>query len=495
MPTTTLSLKLPVVLLALLFSLPETLYSQPVTGDGPESPVLLPWERSEERLQDPPRRRRGRRGPRPVAPPTPLPEAPKEEEENTQEDRYLAIVGGHVHTVVGPDIVGATVVCKNGRIAAIGTAVEVPKGAEVIDAAGLHVYPGLIAFESRGLIGSGSVETTHDPWGFPTVLGLAAGITSTWNGSVVGKLNQGTLEDIKVRTPSFERISYSSRNPDGRRKLRTALERIREFQRSMERHNQEKKKNPDAKEPDSKWIRGEYMQAKRLIEGEATALVSANTVHEIREICDLARQFQFQLVIRGAVEGWIDPGILARSRASVVVTPRARNDRDETRIAENGSSIENARILHQHGVPLAILPLQTRISINGLAGRDLQHYTMEAAYAVRGGLDERAAIEGLTIVPAQLLGIEDRVGSIEVGKDADLVIVDGDLLHYMTMPRWTIVSGRIAYDKVKEKLFDHIRPDGDRDSPPPADHWPRRLGEPWGEPPETAEVEVEEAKR
>ena len=172
-----LSLRLPALLMAILFSLPETLHAQPATGDGADRPVLLPWERAEASLQDPPRRRRRRRGPPQAPPAAPLPEAPKEEEENSAEDRYLAIVGGHIHTVVGPDIVGGTVLSKNGRITAIGTAVEVPEEAEVIDAFGYHVYPGLIAFESRSLIGSGTVETSHDPWGFPTVLGLAAGIT------------------------------------------------------------------------------------------------------------------------------------------------------------------------------------------------------------------------------------------------------------------------------------------------------------------------------
>ncbi|HIN80211.1 MAG TPA: hypothetical protein EYN00_03965, partial [Planctomycetes bacterium] len=427
---------LPLILLLLA---PAPVAGQAQEGEPGAPPVLLPWEKPMEKFQDPPRRRR-RRGPPPTAPPAPLPEVPKEEEETGVEDRYLAIVGGFIHSIVGPDIVEGTVISKNGRITDIGTALEIPSGAEVIDASGLHVYPGLVTFESRSLIGSGQVESTHDPWGIQTVLGLAAGITSVFNGSVVGKLAHGTLDGVKVRAPAFERISYSSRNPDGRRKLRRALERIREFHRATERYEEKKKTNPDAKEPDSKWIRGEYLQARKLIEGDATALVSANTVHEIREICDLARQFKFRLVIRGAVEGWIDPGIIARSRASVVVTPRARNDRDVTRIAKNGSSIENAKILHQYGVPVAILPQQTRISMGGLAGRDLQHYTMEAAYAVRGGLPERAAIEGLTIVPAQLLGVDDRIGSIEVGKDADFVIVDGDLLHYMTMPRWTVVN-------------------------------------------------------
>ena len=71
------------------------------------------------------------------------------------------------------------------------------------------------------------------------------------------------------------------------------------------------------------------------------------------------------------------------------------------------------------------------------------------------------------------------MGSVEVGKDADFAICDGDLLHYMTLVRWTVVGGRIAYDKEKDSLLSHIRPGGDRGGGAPPDYWPRRLGEDW----------------
>ena len=101
---------------------------------------------------------------------------------------------------------------------------------------------------------------------------------------------------------------------------------------------------------------------------------------------------------------------------------------------------------------------------------------MEAAFAVRGGLPEEAAIRGITIDAAKILGVDDRVGSIEVGKDADFVITDGDLLYYLTQPRWTIVNGRIVYDKEKAGILSHIRPDGG-ETTAPKDAWPRRLGD------------------
>ena len=85
------------------------------------------------------------------------------------------------------------------------------------------------------------------------------------------------------------------------------------------------------------------------------------------------------------------------------------------------------------------------------------------------------SIDTIKIDATHIFDVADRVGSLEVGKDADLVVCDGDLLHYMTQVHYTIVNGRVACDKSKETLFAHIRPDG---RPAPVefdDQWPRRL--------------------
>ncbi|MCA9002816.1 MAG: amidohydrolase family protein, partial [Planctomycetes bacterium] len=77
---------------------------------------------------------------------------------------------------------------------------------------------------------------------------------------------------------------------------------------------------------------------------------------------------------------------------------------------------------------------------------------------VRGGLSEQAAIEALTIVPARLAGVDHRVGTLEVGKDADCVITDGNLLDYATFVQWAVVDGTMVYDKQAEMYYAHIRP-------------------------------------
>jgi len=150
----------------------------------------------------------------------------------------------------------------------------------------------------------------------------------------------------------------------------------------------------------------------------------------------------------------------------------------------NGATIENAAILTRHGIEVAVLPPGpyfgpgTGIGLSGLGGRDMLNINMSAAYAARGGLSERDAVRTLTINPARMLGVDHRMGSIEVGKDADIIITDRPLLDYMMLVRYSIIDGEIAYDKDAEGIFSHIRP-ADPEAEQPVDAWPRRLGAPW----------------
>jgi imidazolonepropionase-like amidohydrolase len=406
------------------------------------------------------------------------PEAKKEEKEEKEEPaRYFAVTNATIHTVTGPVLHGPTILCKNGKIAAIGHDVQVPKDAEVLDANGFHVYPGLVAFRSSGLVGGEPPEDNTNLYSLSMTLGLAGGITTAVTGNTAAKLSFGTVEDHVVKRNLLSSLPYSPTNPDARRKFRQSLERARKYLRDLEAHEEKKKLDPKAKPPAA--LKGDDEKALKLLRHEIVAVADANTARGLSDLANLAGRYGFRLVVRGATEGWVVAPAMARAGLRAVITPRTRRDRNEQTNRPNGSSIENAKILHQHGVPLAIIPPGSGTSTMGLAGRDLMTLPMEAAFAVRGGLPEDAALRAITIDAAKILGIDHRVGSIEIGKDADFAIVDGDLLHYMTLVRWTVVNGRIAYDKQKDSLLEHIRPDGNLDAPPPPDHWPRRLGAEW----------------
>jgi hypothetical protein len=150
---------------------------------------------------------------------------------------------------------------------------------------------------------------------------------------------------------------------------------------------------------------------------------------------------------------------LGRSGATVIITPRDRRSKNEVLVREGGSSIENAKILHASGVQVAVRSISSgNNTMGGIAGRDIIHLPISASFAMRGGLNEQAALESLTIVPARLTGVDHRIGTLEVGKDADCVVTDGNLLNYATFVQWAVVDGTMVYDKQAEMYYAHIRP-------------------------------------
>jgi imidazolonepropionase-like amidohydrolase len=421
-------------------------------------------------------------------PPPAAPDAPEgggeEDGPETEEDqdRWLAVVGGDVYTVSGPVLRGATILVKNRTIRAIGTSVSIPEGAEIIPATGFRVYPGIVAVRSSGLGASGrNPEDAFNPYGFNLVLALAHGITTVSTGDAAVKLTYGSLEDHVLKRDLFVRVPLDRRNPDQHRKLRQDLEKVREYLRQHERYELQKSLgDEEAKEPDAKWLKGSYAGYLKLLRREKKGYLSATSRTEILTAARLAADFSFDLVIERATEAWTIADDLGRSGVQVVLSVRqGRQPAEDPRsVQKTGWTIENASILHAGGVPFAIIPETSSIStLFGIAGRDLLAIAQEAGFAVRGGLSEEAALRSITLEPARILGVDARVGSLEVGKDADIIVTDGDLLHYNTWVQWAVVNGRIVYDKEKESLVRHIRSRHPETAEELIQFWPRRLGD------------------
>jgi imidazolonepropionase-like amidohydrolase len=404
------------------------------------------------------------------------PEEDKKEKKKEEKDKYFAVVGGIIHTITNGEVYNGTVLAKNGKIVRIGRFMDLPAETEVLEVGGLHVYPGFVAAAAGNMLGAEPPDDTTDVYALYLTMGLAGGITTAMSGNTAAKLTYGTADDIIVKRDVFETLRYSSSDPANRRSVREKLEKVRQYARELAAHQERKKTDPAAKEPEKDWLKGDYEDYLKLLRQEAVAEVTARSAHELLEVADLAQQFDLRVVVRGAVEGWTVAPQLARAGISAIITPRDQAAENDELNRANGSSIENAAILHQHGIPLAIVPRTTSITLWGIAGQDVLQLNMEAAFAVRGGMSNDSALRAITIDAARVLGIDDRVGSLEVGKDADMIVVDGDPLHYMTMVRFAVVNGRKVYDKQADTLYSHIRPDGTSDSTAPADYWPRRLG-------------------
>ncbi|TDJ72251.1 MAG: hypothetical protein E2O39_07060 [Planctomycetota bacterium] len=382
-------------------------------------------------------------------------EGGKEGEEDEDADEWFALLNAEVHTGTGSILRGASILAKNGRIEEIGYDLHVPDDAEVLDAGGMRAYPGLVAISSSGLFGGTSdLENTVDPYGRSMVLALASGITTAVQGNQAGKLKRGEVTDVVASSEVFVSLTYSKGDPRGKRTLREKFDAAAEYIRAYRQWEKDVKKDKELKAPkkpsDSATL--------KVLRGEVRAKFRANERTDLLEIARLATRYGFRPVIEGCAEGWTVADELGRAGAYAIVTPRSRRTKDEKLTHDAGSSIENAAILHRAGVQVAIVPGTTRIDLGGIVGRDIIHLPIEAGFAVRGGLPESAAFAAITIVPARMMGLSHRIGTLEVGKDCDLIVADGDVLHYQTFVQWAVVDGKIVYDKADELFFAHIRP-------------------------------------
>jgi hypothetical protein len=385
--------------------------------------------------------------------------------EEKGEEHWFAVVGGDVHTGTGAVLRGATVLSRNGKIHRIGYDLDIPPDAKTLDAKGMTVYPGIVAISSQGLVGlAGSdFEDTIDPFSARLILGLSSGITTTGVSGNAVKMRRFTIKNPLVREKLYSIFSWSDRNPSAKRTLREKFQKAAEYLRHFRDWEEKVKKDKDLKEPARKDIDTTVLS---VLKNESMAKFTVNDRDEIFGVARFAQEFGFRPIVEGCAEGWTVAEELGRAGAFAIVTPRERRPKDEQLVAEAGSSIQNAALLRKAGVQVAVVPASESVDLGGLVGRDMMAIAIEADFAVRGGLSDEAALESITIVPARIMGISHRVGSLEVGKDCDLIVTDGDFLHYKTFVQYTVVDGKVAYDKEKELFFAHIRP---RPAPEPAE--------------------------
>jgi len=404
-------------------------------------------------------------------------EEEKEPIPEEEKDRFFLIENAEIHTGTGEVLRGASLLGKNGKIVEIGYDIEIPGRdyftdvpedeqrfrVQVLDAQGMRVYPGLVAISSSGIAGtSGDFRDSVDPFSQTMVLGLATGITTTGSGRSAVKLKRYVSHDpplpydfdgIVLSEETYSTLSYSSAS--SKRSLREKLERAREYMLEYRQWQVDVKDDKELDEPDKKGVDSNVLAVLR---GESVARFRADDRGDLLAIARIAQEFGFRPIIDGCREGWTVADELGRAGAMAIITARERRDKNESLVRDGGSSIENAAILSRAGVPVAIVPGTKGVDLGGIVGRDIMHLPIEVGFAIRGGLSEELALASITTVPARMMGVSHRVGTLEVGKDCDLIVTDGDLLHYQTFVQYTVVDGDLVYDKEEELFFAHIRP-------------------------------------
>ncbi|NUN53839.1 MAG: amidohydrolase family protein, partial [Planctomycetaceae bacterium] len=382
-------------------------------------------------------------------------------------DGVTALVGGDVWTISGPVVRRGTVLLRDGRIDRVGADLPVPEGARVIRTDGKRVLPGFVGVDAEpvGISGGsprpGSLfRDALDPHSRGNELALGSGVTALYatsasqQGFLVTQtavlrpaLGEAPLMVLKepaavwvnyARGPSADRVGFEDQLRRGRKHLQDEEEARR-----------------SKKEPPRPPVGPEILAALR---GEIPVRVPAAWRGEIRDALSLSREFGVRVVLEDCLEAWIVPEEIARAGATAIVTPRNRR-RQEGREDAHGGSLETAAVLERAGARFCLQPVGGftqpggGFRLGGLSGRDLTDYPVEGAFAVRGGASEGAVLRAMTLGAAEALGVADRIGSIEPGKDADLIVLDGDPLHYRTVVDMALVGGKVLYERSKSSFF------------------------------------------
>jgi len=374
----------------------------------------------------------------------------------------LAIKAETIYTVSGSPIRNGVVLIKNGKIENVGTGLAIPAGYKIYETKVLT--PGLV--DARTLVGiSGALNISTDQDQLdktspiqPALRAIDAynpdetlvkvvrdyGITTIHTGHGIGalvsgqtmiaKTKKGTVETVTIQPLSMlamtlgPSVSGNFSSPGTKAKqmamIRTELLKAQAYQKKQADKDSSKQMAAD--------LNMDVLV--KLLKGDIKALITANSSTDIMNAIRLAKEFNLKLVIDGAAEAYrLIPEIKLAKAEIVLHATMARNAGDMVNMNR-----ETAAILTSQGIPVSIesgyegyVP-KTRIIL------------FEAGQAMVHGLSFDDALKTITLNPAKLLGIENRVGSIEKGKDADLVLFNGDPFEYLTKVCVVIIDGEVV---------------------------------------------------
>ncbi len=389
------------------------------------------------------------------------------------EANRIAVRGGTVFTMAGDPIVGGTVLIEDGKITRVGQGLSVPNGYAVIDATGFVVMPGLVSPRSYVGIGSNWRRQSHiDETSKPVVpamevihavephapqfshareLGVTSALVTPGDRNVIGgrgsvlKMSGVVVDEMILRNNATMVVGLGrsskreNKSPTTRMGvaalLRETLVKAQEYMRKVDAHD----------EDDDPLKRDLDMEALLpVLRGETPVLIHAERRDDIYTALRIADEFNLNIILDGATDAYklVDE---IRSREIPVILENLF--RGVGSIEDEGFNQNMPALLADAGVRVAFRPrINSGWTTPGSAspGGDMLEI---AAFAVKNGMDPDAALRSVTIDAATIIGVDDRVGSIERGKDADILILRGHPLQTLAVPEAVFVDGELVYNR------------------------------------------------
>lgn len=391
------------------------------------------------------------------------PEIPGEDQKQP-----IALVGGTIHPVSGPAIPKGMLLFDKGKIIAVGTKVEIPKGAKKIDVSGKHIYPGLFdAYTDIGLVEIGSIRATRDNQETgqinPNVkaqvavnpdsevipvtrsngvlLALTAPVGPLIAGrSAVLQLDGWTWEEMTLKADIGLHITWPNMTPvrdfevtaSNKEQLEArdkALDRLRQAFTDARAYAQARRAPGSTHPFDSRW---EAMLP--ALDGKLPLIISADELSQIQSAAAFAEQQGTKMILLGGYDAPLCAELLKKHQTPVIVSgiyrlPRRRSDDYDA----------------PYTLPERLRKVGLKFCISGLdkhGASNVRNLPYHAATAAAYGLPVDEALKSITLYPAEILGVADRVGSLDTGKDATLFIADGEILETPTQVEAAFIQGR-----------------------------------------------------
>lgn len=386
--------------------------------------------------------------------------------------RVFAFVGGIVHPVNGPVINGGIVVVRDGLIVSVGKEVAIPSGAKRISVTGLHVFPGLVDGGSDlGISEVPSVPSMTDggdngpfqpdlrfatainPESVKFPIARCAGVTTAFvrptgqgliagQGTVVDTVGSTIEEMAVVRDASLHVYYPEGVNPAFRafmppnvveqqeKSLNTNRDALKEYFAQAKRYLAVKQAGGG--EPDSKWAAMEpYVSGKRPV------VIHANAEEAIKDSVKWAREAGFKMVLAGGAECWKALKELKEAGVGVLYSAPTVSCPGENRPYGDLDPYDTNLV-----VPSLLQRAGIRFGLQTGDSAQIMNLAWSAGSCCPFGLSKADALRSVTLGPAQVLGVADMVGSLEPGKEANIVVSDGDPLEITTQIKRVFIRGR-----------------------------------------------------
>jgi len=403
----------------------------------------------------------------------------------------IAIQAGTILPISNAPIENGTILIKDGKIAALGQNVAVGADARIIDASGKFVMPGMIDAQSRLFVIDSELNESRsiapelnildglDPFVKEAPEVAAQGVTAIYiapgSRSLIGgsgavlKLN-GSMDvgkmllkgDIAIKaaigvsanneSSSLGRLANYSSIREALLETKLYMHNKEKYERELAEYNKkkaeyDKKKKANLAEKVDKPKRPARFRPNptrevlaKVLSKEIPLQIEAHRVTDILNALSLADEFGFTLILDKCTEGYMVAEEIARRKATVILGPVSTSFIDMPSLEYRNHDIRNAAILSEKGIKLAL-------GVSGRDGASSKFIALTAAMAVGSGMDRDMALRAVTLTPAEILGVADRIGSLDVGKDADIVILSGHPLDTFSQVEMVLIEGKTVFER------------------------------------------------